>query len=83
MLLWIIMMLRTTVVLPPRLKDAAQQQARSAGISFGEFLRRALEKAIADSASRRRGRRDSLLDDTAVFDGKVPSDLSRRHDAYL
>jgi hypothetical protein len=78
-----IIMLRTTVVLPPRLKDAAQQQARSAGISFGEFLRRAVAKAVADSATRRRGRRDSFLDDMAVFDGEVPNDLSRRHDSYL
>lgn len=78
-----IIMLRTTVVLPSRLKDAALQQARSAGISFGEFLRRAVEKALADSAPRRGGRRDSLFDDTAVFHGKVPSDLSRRHDSYL
>ena len=76
-------MLRTTVVLPPRLKDAALQQARTAGISFGEFLRRAVAKAVADSAPPSRGRRDSLLDDTAVFDGKVPDDLSRRPDSYL
>lgn len=70
------------MVLPPRLKNAALQQARAAGISFGEFLRRALEKAITDPGPRRR-RRDSLLDDTAVFQGDVPKDLSRRHDAYL
>jgi hypothetical protein len=78
-----IIMLRTTVILPPRLKDAAHQQALAAGISFGEFLRRAVAKAVADSASRRRGRTDSLLDDTAVFNGRVPKDLSRRHDSYL
>jgi hypothetical protein len=65
------------------LKDAAHQQALAAGISFGEFLRRAVAKAVADSASRRRGRTDSLLDDTAVFNGRVPKDLSRRHDSYL
>jgi hypothetical protein len=76
-------MFRTTVVLPPDLKDAAHKQALAAGISFGEFLRRAVAKAIADSSSVRRSRRDSLLDDTAVFDGKVPPDLSRRHDSYL
>ena len=34
----------------------------------------ALEKDVAS---------DSLLDDSAVFDGKVPADLSRRHDPYL
>ena len=76
-------MVRTTVVLPPRLKEAALQQARAAGISFGEFLRRAVQRAITESAPGRRGRRDSFLDDKAVFKGKVPEDLSRRHDAYL
>ena len=74
---------RTTVVLPPRLKDAAATEARAAGISFGEFVRRAVEKAVSDASPRSRGRRDALLGDRAVFNGKVPSDLSRRHDAYL
>jgi len=74
---------RTTVVLPPHLKAAALEQARAAGVSFGEFLRRAVEKAIAESGPRRRRRRDSFLDDTAVFKGKTPQDLARRHDAHL
>jgi hypothetical protein len=78
-----IIMERTTVVLPPRLKDLAQARAHSAGISFGEFVRRAIERAIADGPRRRRSRRDPLLDDDAVFDGKVPKDLSIRHDDYL
>jgi hypothetical protein len=78
-----IIMDRTTVVLPPRLKDLAQARAHSAGISFGEFVRRALERAVAERPSRRRTRRDPLLDDDAVFKGRVPKDLSARHDDYL
>jgi hypothetical protein len=67
-----LIMQRTTVVLP--VKDLARARAHSAGISFGEFVRRAVERAAA---------RDPLLNDDAVFKGRVPKDLSARHDDYL
>jgi hypothetical protein len=76
-------MQRTTVVFPAPLKDLATARARSAGISFGEFVRRAVEKAAMETTRRQRGRRDTLLADRAVFNGRAPQDLSRRHDACL
>ncbi len=72
---------RTTLVLPPRLKEAATARARAAGVSFSEFVRRAVEKAVTEN--RQRPGRDPLLNDHAIFNGGTPQDLSRRHDACL
>jgi len=76
-------MQRTTVVIPPRLKQMAAARARSAGVSFGEFVRRALERAVSEDSTRRRGQSDPFLDDSGLFSGDIPEDLSRRHDFYL
>ena len=75
-------MQRTTVVIPARLKQRASTHARTAGISFGEFVRRALERALADN-SRQGRQRDPFLDDRVLFTGDIPEDLSGRHDFYL
>ena len=74
---------RTTIVLPPKLKQVAASLAHAQGISFAEFLRRALEKAVANSGSRGNKRNDPLWDDRTVFRGDVPGDLSKHHDLYL
>ncbi len=74
---------RTTVVLPSRTKQRAVEKARSLGISFGEFVRRAVDRAVAESSRSERRRLDPFWDDRAVFRGSVPADLSSRHDAYL
>jgi hypothetical protein len=73
---------RTTIVLPLKLKQEVTARARQSGISFGEFVRRALQRAVAGNGGPRR-RADPLLDDHAVYRGKVPADLSDRHDYYL
>jgi len=70
-----LIMQRTTVVLPARLKNLARARAHAAGISFGEFAGRALERAVAEGPTRRRTRRDRLLN--------VPKDFSARHNDYL
>jgi hypothetical protein len=75
-------MTRTTIVLPPRLKDMATREARLEGVSFGEFVRRAVEKAVREKTPKKAAG-DPLLSDRAVFRGDVPADLSRRHDHYL
>ncbi len=75
-------MYRTSILLPARLKRVAARRARSLGLSFGEFVRRAIEKAVRETASRRDDR-DPLWRDRAVFRGPVPADLSTRHDYYL
>ncbi len=72
---------RTTIVL--RLKQAAMSRALDRGISFAEFVRRALEKGLAGNGARSRRRHDPFWDDRAVFRGEAPRDLSKNHDLYL
>jgi hypothetical protein len=79
---YIIMLRRTTIVLPQALKEIAQDRARSRGISFGEFVRRAVEEATCKTP-RGKSAADPFLSDRAVFRGGAPSDLSERHDFYL
>jgi hypothetical protein len=67
--------IRTTVVLPRRLKQLATARARKQKISFSEFVRQAIERATIE--------RDSFWSDIAVYDGPVPPDLSVNHDKYL
>ena len=76
-------MQRTTVVLPLPLKQRASERARQLGISFGEFVRRAVDRAIRETAPPRGKRQDPFWGDRAVFRSDVPKDLSTRHDHYL
>jgi hypothetical protein len=70
-------------MLPPGLKQRAVVQAHTQGVSFGEFVRRALEKAVAENGSRSVSGRDTFWSDKAVFRGQAPKDIARRHDDYL
>jgi hypothetical protein len=75
---------RTTVVLPASLKERAVAQAREQKISFGEFVRRAVEKQLATpprGKSRKTG--DPFWDNLVAYDDDAPADLSVRHDEYL
>jgi hypothetical protein len=74
---------RTTIVLPPRTKELAATHARQQGISFSEFVRRAVEQAVSSTHDQKRPSRDPFFSDRAVFRGPAPSDTSERHDAYL
>jgi len=74
---------RTTIVLPPRLKERAIAQARAQKISFSEFVRQAVEKAVVQQPAKRRHRKDPLFDDVPIYDGPVPPDVSINHDKYL
>lgn len=74
-------MQRTTIMLPPSLKARVVQQAEGLGVSLGEFIRRSLEAATRQRASKRQT--DPLVADTAVFRGDAPRDLARHHDRYL
>ena len=76
-----ILLQRTTITLPPELKDRAMRIARMQGISFGELVRRLLRAAAEKSDGS--GDWDELLADESVFGGEVPSDLAGNHDAYL
>jgi hypothetical protein len=72
---------RTTVMLPRELHDRASRRARQRRISLGELIREALAAALRESDQVRES--DPLYGDDAVFDGRAPSDLAARHDAYL
>ena len=74
-------MKRTTVMLPPELKEKASRLAREKGISLGELLRESLTAALEVDGDRQRT--DPLLSDGAVYKGEAPEDLSEHHDRYL
>lgn len=80
---------RTTIVLPPELKRRAVSRARRQGISFGEFVRRAVEKQVAlptvkiVKPPRKRKTGDPFWDNLVFFEDDGPTDLSVRHDDYI
>jgi hypothetical protein len=76
-------MQRTTVVFPVSLKKRAMALARQRKISFGEFVRQAVEQSAFLPPKRRLKGRDPLFFDVPVYDGPVPADISINHDKYL
>ena len=75
---YVYIMKRTTLMLPSTLREKATSYARQRRMSFGEFVRRALEKALQETEQS-----DTFLNDKALFRGKVPKDLAKNHDKYL
>jgi len=75
------MPLRTTIVLPSRLKAMAVARAKDQGISFGELVRRAVEKHVQQAAGPQTG--DPFWDNLTSYDIDSPTDLAARHDDYL
>jgi hypothetical protein len=75
---------RTTVVLPRPLKQRAVARAREEGISFGEFVRRAVENMLTAPLHGTSGKKtgDPFWDNLRVYDGG-PEDAAARHDDYL
>ncbi len=73
-------MTRTSVMLPPELKNRATRRARERGVSFGEFLREALGEALDSHSAEKK---DILFCDNALFEGKVSPRLSAEHDRFL
>jgi len=75
---------RTTIVLPPGLKQRAAARARSQKISFAEFVRQAVYQAVREPERRARRRAlDPIFQDVPVYDGPGPSDVSANVDKYL
>jgi hypothetical protein len=75
---------RTTIVLPDPLKQRAVARAREQGISFGEFVRRSVERMLS-APTRGDGRKktgDPFWDNLEVYDGGPP-DAAAHHDDYL
>jgi hypothetical protein len=76
---------RTTVVLPSGLKERAVARARKQGISFGEFVRRAVENQLTAPIKThpRKKTGDPFLDNLVTFTDDGPPDLSTRIDEFL
>ena len=81
---------RTTIVMPEPLKQRAIIRARERGISFGEFVRRAVEKDLAPAPQKKKplnlkGKKtgDPFWDNLVVYTDNGPTDVSVRHDDYL
>ncbi len=68
-------------MLPPELKNRAAKHARRLGISVGELIRNCLNSFLDRPDDQTT--EDPLLSDDAVYQGKVPPDVSARHDHYL
>jgi hypothetical protein len=75
---------RTTIVLPDPLKQRAVARAREQGISFGEFVRRAVENMLTapPRGTSRKKTGDPFWDNLEVYDGG-PTDVAGHHDDYL
>src|SRR5437879_3870166 len=71
---------RTTIVMPPHLKARAVARARQQKISFGEFVRRAVEKQLAAPVSKTG---DPFWDNLRIIDDDGPADMSARIDDYV
>jgi hypothetical protein len=75
---------RTTIVMPEPLKRLATAEARRQGISFGELVRRAVEKEVSGTGTRRRTRTgDPFWDNMKSYDDAGPADASTRIDELL
>ena len=80
---------RTTIILPEQLKRRTLEKARADGISFAEFVRRAVELALNEPPSRasQRKRRAAIEEMRAFRDdapsGGGPADLAINIDEYV
>jgi len=68
-------------MLPDVLKRKATLQARELGISFGEFVRKAIESMLHSRKTTRGS--DPLFSNFRPYEGNAPSDSSVDHDKYL
>jgi hypothetical protein len=67
-----------SVPFPDDLREKAEAAAHGRGLSFDEFVRICVARAVnTDRAS------DPLFADVEVFTGDAPSDLAENHDHYL
>ena len=68
---------KTTINLPADLKRKAEQEARKKGVSLAELIRQLLSRVVQAREA------DPFFENTMVFKGDSPADLSRNHDDYL
>jgi len=71
---------RTTILLPEELRQRAESEARSLGISFSELVRRRLQKGSEGMIGEKN--RPAFFS-RRPWDGAAPADLAENHDRYL
>ncbi len=81
-------MQRTTIILPEQLRRRTLEKARAEGISFAEFVRRAVELAVNEPPSRASQRkRLAAIEAMRAFREDTPSggpaDLAINIDEYV
>lgn len=69
--------METQISISVELKERVAREASLRGLSFDDFVRELLERAIVMRGA------DPLLDDEAVFEDDGPDDVSVNHDHYL
>jgi hypothetical protein len=78
---------RTTIVMSADLKERAVQRARERKISFGEFVRQAVEQqlkaAVPVKAGGKKKTGDPFWDNWVPIDDDGPTDMALNHDQYL
>ena len=77
----IFIMFRTTIMLPEAFKSRRDREAEREEISFGELVRRALQKYLLIREGA--GGHDSFLSSKTLFQDKGETDVSEQHDRYL
>lgn len=77
----IILMHRTTIVLPETLKARLEKEARRDRISFGELVRRALQKYLL--GRQEMAAHDPFLASQTTFTDAGPADVAEHHDQHL
>jgi len=74
-------MKRTTIMLPEDLKVQAEKAARKSRVSWGQFIRVSIEKAVRRVIKS--GHEDPFFADKTVWKGAAPRDGALRHDKYV
>jgi hypothetical protein len=73
-------MRRTTIMLPGKLKNLAETEARRQGVSLGQFIRASMQERLGKANGRHR---DPLFADSWTFRDNLPGDVSENLDKYL
>ncbi|MGI8602104.1 MAG: CopG family transcriptional regulator [Verrucomicrobiales bacterium] len=81
-------MKRTTIVLPEPLKRRSIEKARAEGVSFAEFVRRAVEVAITEPPSHASQRKrlaawEAMRTFREEAHSAGPADLAKNLDDYI
>lgn len=72
---------RTTILLPRPLRMQLERAAQREAISFGELVRRVLQKFLLKDQGA--ASNDPFFANHTTFEDRGPRDVARQHDTYL